>query len=99
MAYKIVLNERAKNDLQAIYDDDSGRYTRAEQLVYVREIRRLIKSLNPFPKRSTPMVIRGREYRRIMFKAHTVFFRVIDADNTVYIDAVIHSHMDFKRHL
>jgi len=99
MAYKIIFTARAERDLQAILEDDSGRYTPAQQQAYALAIKREIFALNPFPKRSTPKAIRGRKYRRIIHKAHTIFFRVIDTDNTVYIDAVLHSHMDFRRHL
>lgn len=99
MAYKVVFSARAQHDLQAILDDDSGRYTPIEQLNYVVGLERRARRLDLFPKRGNSVAINGSKYWRLNYKAHTAFYRVLDAEQLVVVVAVLHSAMDHSRQL
>lgn len=94
MAYKVVFSDRAQSDLIAILDDDTGRYSPAEQLDYVIGLQRRAERLDFFPKRGTATKVQGMSYWRMKYKAHTAFYRVLEAENLVVVVAVLHSAMD-----
>lgn len=95
MVYKIILADRAKQDIQAILRHDTDRYTPAERLAYVTEIRQRIERLNVFPMRGTPLRLHGLKYWRMRHKAHTAFYRILDQEKIVLVVAVLHSRMNW----
>ena len=78
MAYKILFSPLAQSSLSEIlYNDDSG-YTPSERLAHVEAIETHCYKLELLPKPVRPIVIKGREYGRIFFKAHTIYYQVFD---------------------
>ena len=99
MVYKVVVSGRAERDLASILHADSGRYTPQERLDYVEEIEARCFKLDMFPKRSTPIVINDFSYFRLTHKGHAVYYRVIEAENSVLIVTVLHGRMEFEEKL
>ncbi|MDJ0627600.1 MAG: type II toxin-antitoxin system RelE/ParE family toxin [Rhodobacter sp.] len=99
MVYKVLITARAEADFQRLLFENADRYTPRERLDYVEAIRTKCRGLDWFPKRSTPVTIKGLMYWRLTFKAHTVFYRVFDDERVVEIEAVLHSAMDHTRRI
>lgn len=99
MVYKVIITARAEADFRALLTNYEDRYTALERLQYVEQIRVNCQALDFFPKRVKPMAIKGREYWRIFYKAHTVYYRVFDESQTVEIEAVLRGSMLPELHM
>ncbi len=99
MAYKVVVTAQAEADLRKLLTDNEDKYTASQRLTYVEQIRAKCRALDWSPKRVTPMTIKGRQYWRLFYKAHTVYYRVFDETQTVLIDTVLRSNMLPEKHM
>ena len=97
MVFEVQITARAEADFQRLLEENADRYTPRERFEYVHAIRKKCAGLDWSPKRSTPVIIKGRQYWRLNFKAHTAFYRVFDDERVVEISAILHSAMDHKR--
>jgi len=66
MVYRVTLTARAEADFQRLLTENADRYTPRERLDYVQALRAKCQGLDWFPKRSTPVTIKGRQYWRLM---------------------------------
>ena len=99
MAYKVTFTARSQNDLKSILNDGLGRYTPAQSLGYIQGMRRKCELLDVFPKRSTALLVRGKEYWRLTFKAHNIYYQVDDQEEHVFVVAILHNRMQFEARL
>lgn len=100
MEYKVVLSDRAKNDI-----DDSAAYIFQESKSndvaqkFINEIYNVIESLSSFPERGNnprKQILRTQGYKYVICREYLIFYKVLD--KTVYVMAVFHSKKDYFRY-
>ena len=94
---KLVLTEAALDDLRSIRDYTLARWGEEQDEMYLRQIWARIESI-----RSAPQTFRLREdlfpgSRLAAEGRHVILFRC--ENKTLQVVRVLHSAMDFKRHL
>ena len=99
MEYEVTFSHRALADLSEISESQPEVFSPRERLRYVVELRKICLGLNVMPHRIRRVWVGGREFRRINHKAHAIFFRIIEQDKRVNIEAILHSRSDFARQL
>ena len=99
MTYSVVLSARAERYLRDLLAEGADRYTPQQCIAYAEAIRARCRSLEEMPHRFPVQVIGGREFRRFNHKANAIFYRIIEDDGRVVIEAVLRGSRDFRRHL
>jgi toxin ParE1/3/4 len=97
MAGRYVLSNRAKSDLQEIWDYTEVRWGFDQAELYIRELWRHIEIVAADPKsgRSCPEVRAG--YYKYRAGSHFLFYRI--TNDGVDVIRILHERMDFGRHL
>ncbi|NKC15130.1 MAG: hypothetical protein GKR94_23935 [Gammaproteobacteria bacterium] len=96
--YTVAFSHRFDRHLAAIVADYVG-FGPAQTRNYIEGLLALCAALESMPYRYSSVVVKGRTYRRIPYRAHCVYYRVFAAERRVFVDAVLHGHQDPPRHL
>ncbi len=96
--YKIVFSDVFDKRLKIIEQDFLG-FGKVHTDKYIEEIIAKCQTLSTFPVRHEEIEINGVMYRRIYHKAHTVFYRVFEAEKLIYIDTVLGGEQKAKLHI
>ena len=99
MAYSVVLSARAERHLRELLSASAAWYTPRQSIDYVEAIRARCRSLEEMPHRFSVQIVGGREFRRFNYKSHAIFYRIIEHDDRIVIEAVLRGNRDFRRHL
>ena len=92
-----VLSPRAQADLDEIWDYTAARWNDAQAESYIRDIWQAIKTVATDSRRGSICDDVRAGYRKFQVGSHVLFFREID--NGIDIVRILHSRMDFGRHL
>jgi toxin ParE1/3/4 len=94
---RYVVSPRARADLEDIWDYTAERWGADQAEEYIRLLQRAIETIADDPRkgRSCDEVREG--YRKYSAGSHMLLYREVDAG--VDIVRVLHSRMDFERHL
>jgi toxin ParE1/3/4 len=92
-----VLSPLAKADIEGIWDYTAANWSAGQAEKYVRQIQAAIEALaiDPLMARSCEMIRAG--YRKYPAGSHVIFVRV--TPNAIDVVRILHSRMDFERHL
>ena len=86
--YGVEWSERANFGMAEIRDDPLG-FGNAQTWEYLAAIRRRCDALEFSPNRGTAVIVRGKRYRRFTHGGHVIWFRVIEPEKRVIIEAVL----------
>jgi toxin ParE1/3/4 len=92
-----VLSPRAQTDLDEIWDFTANRWGTEQAELYIRQLEAAIKNVAAEPRlgRSCDDIRAG--YKKYPAGSHVLFFRVTGSG--IEVIRILHSHMDFDRHL
>ena len=92
-----VLSPRAQKDIDEIWEYTVGHWNVRQAEIYLRQIQRAIETVAAEPKigRSCDDIRPG--YWKYPAGSHVVFLRM--TDKGINVVRVLHSRMDFERHL
>lgn len=93
-----VLSPRAQRDIEDIWDYTADHWNVRQAETYIRQIKLAIETVAAEPKigRSCSDIRPG--YWKYPAGSHVVFFRLTD-NGIIDIVRILHSRMDFERHL
>jgi toxin ParE1/3/4 len=94
---RYVLSPRAQKDVDDIWDYTAAHWNRKQAEIYLRQINHAIETVAAEPglARSCNDIRPG--YWKYPTGSHVLFFRM--TDNGIDIVRILHSRMDFERHL
>jgi toxin ParE1/3/4 len=94
---RYVLSPRAQQDLDEIWNYTAKTWGERQAEAYMRLLQRAIETVADDPRRGHPCEEVRTGYRRYSAGAHMLFYRAVDAG--IDIVRILHSRMDFERHL
>jgi toxin ParE1/3/4 len=94
---RCVLSPRAQADLEGIWDYTASRWDAKQAELYVRQIQSAIERIARDPRLGRPCDDIRAGYRKFPAASHVLFYRL--TDRGVDVVRILHSRMDFDRHL
>lgn len=97
MTSRLTLSPRAQLDIDEIWDYSADRWGIDQAETYVRRLGQHMTLIAGQPGLATPCPEIRAGYHRFPCGAHVLFYRVVQGD--VEVVRILHSRMDFGRHL
>jgi toxin ParE1/3/4 len=94
---RYVLSPRAQGDLSDIWDYTAEHWGAEQANAYLRVLQRAIEVVAHDPRRGRPYDEVREGYRAHLAGSHMLIYRVLE--NGIVVVRVLHSRMDFERHL
>jgi toxin ParE1/3/4 len=94
---RYVLSPRARADLEDIWTYSAQRWGTDQAEDYIRRVQHAIETVAQEPRKGRACDEIRRGYRKYPAGSHVLFYRSMKAG--IDIVRILHSHMDFERHL
>lgn len=94
---RYVLSPRAQKDLDEIWDYTAERWGLDQAEDYIRLLQRAIETVADDPRKGRRFDEVRAGYRQYLAGSHMLLYR--DVESGIDIVRVLHSRMDFERHL
>jgi toxin ParE1/3/4 len=95
---EVRLSRRAAVDLEGVHIYSIENFGEAVAEAYRRDLEACFSRIGEDPRLGRPLAGRTRTFFRLNCREHAIFFERTD-DGDVIVVRVLHSAMDFKRHL
>jgi toxin ParE1/3/4 len=93
-----VLSPRAQRDVEDIWDYTADHWNVRQAETYIRQIKHAVETVAAEPKNARACNDIRPGYWKYPAGSHVLFFRLTD-DGSIEVVRILHSKMDFERHL
>jgi len=96
--YRVEFSKQFERGLIELERDYLG-FGKQQTQQYISDLLDRFNVLEVMPYCYRAIVINDVEYRAMIHRSHTIYYRVFDEDKCVFVDALLHNRMLHSRHL